>query len=165
MIGHGDRILLDSGSTTLLVAEGLLDHRITVAVNSVYSMNRLAEAPEADVIVIGGELYPPALSFVGRIAEEHVERMHFDLVLLGANGVSTRGLSVNNTAEVGVKQRMVAAGTRVVVLADSSKLGLDSLMQVAPLTAMDQLVTDTGASPQILAELCDAHPDLEVTLA
>ena len=164
-IGHGDRVLLDAGSTTLLVAEGLLGCRATVAVNSVYSMNRLAEAPDVQVIVIGGEIYPPALSFVGPMAEEHIGLLHFDLVLLGANGVSPRGVSVNNLAEVGVKQRMVAAGHRIMVLADSSKLGLDSLSRFAPLDAIDELITDAGADPAVLDRLRESHPGLEVTLA
>ena len=59
----GDWVLIDSGSTTLYVLDFLAGRRVTAAVNSVYSMNKLVDMPEIESILIGGALYRPALSF------------------------------------------------------------------------------------------------------
>jgi DeoR family fructose operon transcriptional repressor len=48
---------------------------------------------------------------------------------------------------------MVRAGQRVVVLADSSKLGREHLVRFASLDDVDVVVTDGGAEPAVLDHL------------
>ena len=165
MLADGDWVLIDSGSTTLYVADFLSGRHLTVAVSSVYSMNKLVEIPEIDSILIGGTLYRPALSSTGHLAERFVESMQFDKVLLGLNGVSERGISVNNPIEAGVKRAMISRGTTVIALADASKIGINSLVQIGTLDAIDILVTDAGTTNAQLRRLKKAHARLEVIRA
>jgi len=141
----GDWAIVDAGSTTLCVAHNLRDRRLTVAVNSVYAINELVEAAQLDVISIGGTLYEPALSFVGPLAEAFLAGLHCDWLFLGVNGVSRRGISVNNPHEAGIKRKMMEIAKQVVVLADASKIGLDSFVFLAPLSEVNVLITDSGA--------------------
>ena len=48
---------------------------------------------------------------------------------------------------------MARAAQRVIVLADSSKLGREHLVRFAAVEDVDVLVTDDGADPGVVAEL------------
>lgn len=165
LVQDGDWIIVDAGSTTLYVADHFMTRHLTVAVNSVYTANKLIGAPNVDLIQIGGSLYRPSLCFVGKMASEHLDDLHFDRLLLGVNGVAETGISVNNTTEIGIKQKMIDCADQVIVLADSSKLGIRSLARIAPLARIHKLVTDTTASPTILEQLREAQPEMEVLIA
>jgi len=165
LVQDGDWVFLDAGSTALYVADHFLSRRLTVAINSIYTANKLVDAPNIDLIHIGGSLYRPSLSFVGKLAEAHLDELHFDRVLLGINGVSETGISVNNVIEVGIKQKMIDSANEVIVLADCSKLGIESLARIAPLDRIHKLVTNKGASHEILTRIRKAQPKLEVLLA
>ncbi|MEA3239178.1 MAG: DeoR/GlpR family DNA-binding transcription regulator, partial [Candidatus Bipolaricaulota bacterium] len=65
LIEDGDRVIIDSGSTALLFARKLRDRKLTVLVNSVYTLNELTGAPHIELITVGGSLYEPGMSFVG----------------------------------------------------------------------------------------------------
>jgi DeoR/GlpR family transcriptional regulator of sugar metabolism len=55
--------------------------------------------------------------------------------------------------ETPVKQRMIESAGRVIVLADSGKLGRSSLSLITPLTAGHTVITDAeaeGAKSQVL---------------
>ena len=165
VIQDGDRVVLDAGSTTLYLANLLCYRRLTLAVNSVYSMNKLVDAPDVDLIVIGGTLYKPALTFAGELAEAFLDRLHFDKAVLGVNGVTPRGVSVNNPQEAGIKRKMIDQAERVVVLADSSKINIDSLVRIDSLDRVDVLITDTPIPAPVTKRLRGAHPQLEVLVA
>lgn len=159
----GDKVVIDAGSTTLFLARQLRDRELSLVTNSVYALNELVNAPRAELIVVGGVLFEPGLCFVGSLAECFLEGIVADIAFVGINGVSRRGISVNNALEAGVKQRMVRAGSRSVILADSSKLGMDSFLKIVPLAEVDTLITDNNAPPDVVDELRDAG--LEVLLA
>jgi len=165
IIQDGDRIILDAGSTTLYLADLLYHQRLTVAVNSVYTMNKLVDAPNLDLILVGGTLYKPALSFGGALGEGFLDRLHFDKTILGVNGVSDRGISVNNSQEAGIKRKMIDQAGRVIILADSSKIGIDSLVRIRTLDRVDTLITETPIPPRLEKSWREVHPELEVLVA
>ena len=47
---------------------------------------------------------------------------------------------------------MVARAKRVVIIADSSKLGGHAFARICPIERVDTLVTDSGATPAQMAE-------------
>jgi DeoR/GlpR family transcriptional regulator of sugar metabolism len=165
LVQDGDRVILDAGSTTLYLADLLSHRRLTIAVNSVYSMNKLVDAPSVELILIGGTLYRPALSFTGELAEGFLDRLHFDKAILGVNGVTAHGISVNNPQEAGIKRKMLERADCVVVLADSSKIDIESLVRIEPLDRVDVLVTETPIPKAAAKRLKNAHPKLEVLIA
>lgn len=165
MLQDDDRVILDAGSTTLYLADLLCHRRLTLAVNSVYSMNKLVDAPNVELILMGGTLYKPALSFTGELAEGFLDRLYFDKVVLGVNGVTEHGISVNNLQEAGVKRKMMERAKCVIVLADSSKIGIESLARIEALDCVDFLITDRLIPAPVSKRLMDAHPRMEVLIA
>ena len=163
LVEDGDRVIIDSGSTALLFARKLWERKLTVLVNSVYTLNELIGAPHIELITVGGSLYEPGMSFVGPLAEAFLDKTHVDKVFLGVNGVTVKGISVNNVQEAGIKGKMIGAADQVIALADASKIGINSFAFLASLKHVHALVTDSGIRPENLEELRESG--MEVLLA
>jgi len=148
-------VLLDAGSTTLFLAEELAARRLTIASNSVYAINLLVDAEDVSLLVVGGELYRPSLSYVGALAEAFLDHLHFDVLFLGTNGVTAKGLSMNNSAEAGIKRKMIDRAKHTVVLADRSKIGVSSQVIIAPLDRVDTLITNATCENTAVQELVE----------
>jgi DeoR family transcriptional regulator of aga operon len=70
------------------------------------------------------------------------------------------GVTNINLPEAEVKELMVAAAERVIVVADASKLGRVSLGTIAPLERVDLILTSDGADPALVAELTAASVEV-----
>ncbi len=165
LIREGESLILDVGTTTLEVARVLKRRRnLTVIVSNLRAAFELASQPAIQVIVVGGRLRASELSMVGHIAEETLRAFHVDLAIIGVGGITPeQGLTEFNVDEAGVKRVMIAQARRKVVVADHTKLGKVMLAAVAPLAAVDTLVTGREADPAAVARLREAG--LEVLLA
>lgn len=162
LVSSGQSILLDVGTTTLAVAQALKQRTdledLVVITNGLHIALELeSEIPRFTVIVTGGALRPLQHSLVHPLARAVLDQVHADIAILGCNGVDVAGGVTNvNLPEAEVKQLMVAAAERVVVVADASKLGQVSLGTIASLDQVDLIVTSDGADPDLVAELSDA---------
>jgi DeoR family transcriptional regulator, fructose operon transcriptional repressor len=148
-------VLLDGGSTTAALAEVLpTDRRLYVATNSVPIAARLSASPAVTLHVLGGRVRGITQTAVGDATVRALRDLRLDVVFLGTNGISAgHGFSTPDEAEAATKRAMVRAAQRVIVLADSSKLGREHLVRFAAVEEVDVLVTDGGADPGVVAEL------------
>jgi DeoR family transcriptional regulator of aga operon len=88
------------------------------------------------------------------LAEEMLERMAVNTVLMSARAVHHRlGLMEANAVEAALKRSILARADRVIVLADSSKLGRVAVHRVTGVDHIDALITDCGADSDELAEI------------
>ncbi|OZB49437.1 MAG: D-beta-D-heptose 1-phosphate adenosyltransferase [Cellulomonas sp. 14-74-6] len=156
----GGAIILDAGTTTIRLAAMLpTDRDLTVVTHGLPIVTVLAGRPNITVHLVGGTVRGRTLAAVGSWALAALTQIHADVVFLGTNGVTVeRGLTTPDLAEAQVKRALVAAGRRVVVLADHTKLGVSDFALVAPLSAVDVLVTDTDAAPELVDEIEAAGP-------
>jgi DeoR/GlpR family transcriptional regulator of sugar metabolism len=98
------------------------------------------------VIALGGTVREEELSCVGPIATATIARYQADVAVLGAAGVSVRcGITEFDDDIAEVNRAAIAHSSRLVVLADASKIGVDGHAVVAPAAAMSLLVTSAGA--------------------
>jgi DeoR family transcriptional regulator, fructose operon transcriptional repressor len=153
--GRNGSLVLDGGSTTAALAELLPGDRQLLAVtNSVPLAARLSASPGVQLHVLGGRVRGVTQTAVGESTVRALADLRVDVVFLGANGISAgHGFSTPDEREAAVKRAMTSAGQRVVVLADSSKLGREHLVRFAAVEDVDVLVTDDGADPDLVAEL------------
>ncbi len=162
LVQSGQSVLLDVGTTTLAVARALKARRdlvdLVIVTNGLsIALELESEIPRFTVIVTGGALRPLQHSLVDPLADLVLAQVHADIAFIGCNGVdAVHGVSNINLPEAAVKTRMVASAARVVVVADASKLGRVHLGTVAPLGAIDALVTDSAAPAALDAELTAA---------
>ncbi|GAB2539748.1 DeoR/GlpR family DNA-binding transcription regulator [Brachybacterium huguangmaarense] len=156
-------IALGGGTTTAAVADTLVSRDdLTVVTNSLSIAHAISMHPNLRVIMTGGVVRSCSYELVGRLAEHAFTAMNIGTAILGADGVSARGgITTHDDIEAQTNAAMFRSAQRRVVVADSSKIGLVTLAQVAAIEEIDDLVTDAAADPRTLAELraagCRVH--------
>lgn len=124
----------------------------------------LADAPGIDVVMLGGAVRPLSHGLVGPLTELALDRLSFSVAFLGADAVDPiRGVGEPTLEETAVKERAAARSSRVVVLADSTKLDVHDAPAWARPGPNWTLVTDAEA-PQGLAATC-AEAGVSLVLA
>ncbi|HIC0010748.1 TPA: DeoR/GlpR family DNA-binding transcription regulator [Escherichia coli] len=141
MIHEGMTVILDSGSTTMLIAEGLMTAKnITVITNSLPAAFALSENKDITLVVCGGTVRHKTRSMHGSIAERSLQDINADLMFVGADGITTfnEGYSVSGA--------MVTAANKVIAVLDSSKFNRRGFNQVLPIEKIDIIITDDAVS-------------------
>ncbi len=146
LIKSGDTIILDSGTTTLEINNHLSDiQSLTVITNALNIANKLVEHEHVNVIVPGGFLRKNSLSLVGTTAEESFKNYFCDKLFLAVDGFNTtHGLSTPNVEEAHLNRIMISIARQVIVVTDSSKFHKRSFAFIAPITAVNIVITDSG---------------------
>ncbi len=146
LVRDGDSLVLDSGSSTYALAEALRVRRdLTVATNDIRIAHYFAARGGVRLLVSGGQLIDSVFTLVGPATLSFLAGLHVDWAFLGADAIDRAGgVSNFNTVEVPVKQAMIAAADRAVLLADSSKFGRRALASVVGIEAFETIVTDHG---------------------
>jgi DeoR family fructose operon transcriptional repressor len=164
MLPKQGTVLLDAGTTTARLAAALPDDaELTVVTNALPIATALASRPALTVHLVGGRVRGRTLATVDTWAVEVLAGLNVDVAVVGTNGISAeRGLTTPDLAEAGVKSAMVAAGRRVIVLADSSKVGNDQFARFAELRDVDAVITDSAIASADREALSAAGPEVVV---
>ena len=164
MVAPGSAVLLGPGRTTYALARRLVHlPGLTVVTNSVPVTLALLDAPQVEVIMVGGTLRRTIQAFVGPLTEQSLHGLRGAQVFLSGDGVtSERGLTTHNVFAAATDQSLVAAGKRVVVLADHAKVGAEAMCQTVPTESMDVLITDAKADVAELTRIAAAAVDVQV---
>lgn len=159
MIGPSSVVALDGGTTTLEIARLLVPQfKGTIVTNNLPAAIVLAENPNAEVIVIGGRLFKPALDTVGATLFGSVANMKFDYCFVGAASVDPgQGFGSLDYEEVQAKRALVKASTKVFCVASGEKIGTTSPFIFAPLYEISDVITDNQADATALRELEDSN--------
>ena len=155
----GTAIGISAGTTTYALARHLIDMPgLTVVTNSVPVADVLHRAGRGDqTIILTGGVRTPSDALVGPFAVAALRTMHLDQVFMGVHGMDPRsGYTTPNVLEADTDRALIAAGRRLVVVADSSKWGVIGISSIARLDEADTLVTDTGLSAEARAIASDA---------
>ncbi|MPY59596.1 DeoR/GlpR family DNA-binding transcription regulator [Streptomyces spongiae] len=151
----GETLLLDAGSTVGALAYELrTTEDITVATTGLTALQALADVETVHVECLGGTLRPLSQGFVGPLTEAALERMTFDRVFLGTDGISPElGICEADLRQTRLKELMAARADHVYVLAHAAKLGRRPFHAWTPLCEGWTLVTDVDAEPGVLEAL------------
>jgi DeoR family fructose operon transcriptional repressor len=164
MVEAGSAVLIGPGRTTYELARRLAHvPGLTVVTNSVPVTLALLDASHVEVIMVGGTLRRSIHAFVGPLTEQSLHGLRGAQVFLSGDGVtSERGLTTHNVFAAATDQSLVAAGKRVVVLADHSKIGAEAMCQTVPTESIDVLITDSRADATELARIAAVAVDVQV---
>lgn len=162
LLPDGGSILVDSGTTCLELVRNLpADLAISVVTNSLQASALLAEFPQVDLLFLGGRIRDVTGAGVGAWTIAALHSIHVDVAFIGANGITPEhGLTTPDQAEAEVKKAMVAAGSRVVCLADHTKMGRTQLCCFADLSRIDVVISDSGLDAALADELTAAGPEV-----
>jgi len=155
MIGIGEMVFLGSGTTTTYVAKALSCRSdITVVSNALTVIEELATNASMSVIGIGGFLRRNEYSFYGHFSESILKDLIVDKVVMGMRGIDPKhGLTSDFPMELNTDRQIINTGRMVIIAADYTKIGYVATSLVAPLTAIDIIVTDRKADPDIINQI------------
>lgn len=164
MITDGDAIALGAGTTTLALARLLTSFAdLTVVTNSMLAWSALQDAPGVQVILSGGLARRATHALVGPLAEQSLAGMYVSTVFISGNGLTAaRGLSTPDVLTAAVDRCLIRVAGRVVVLADHTKVGLETMAQTVAPEGIDCIVTDAQADEIELAQLRVLGPQVVI---
>jgi DeoR/GlpR family transcriptional regulator of sugar metabolism len=164
MVMPGDSILLGPGTTTQALARLLGDiPELTVVTNSLLVAQALMGSSRVEVVMTGGALRRSIHALVGPAAEESVRSLRASKAFISGNGFTPeRGLSTPSPLVAATDRAFAAAAQQVVVLADHTKIGVDTMCQTVPTSRVHTLITDREADPALLAALRGAGVNVRI---
>ncbi len=146
LIRNGETLLLAGGSTGLAVARHLDRHsNLTIITESLLVVQELLRQGHHRLIMLGGMIDADEQAVRGTLARQMLEQLCVDKIIIGARAVSVkRGISAETPEEAEFLRAFLNCGDQAILVTDSSKFHLSALAQLAPLTAVQTLVTDSN---------------------
>ncbi|HEU5087602.1 MAG TPA: DeoR/GlpR family DNA-binding transcription regulator [Roseiflexaceae bacterium] len=165
-VGTGDIVILEGGTTATAMAGFLADKDdLTVVTNGLATAEELRRhlPLSATIITAGGILRPESLTSVGPVTERFFREYHAHRLFLSATGITlNEGITDPRMLEIQVKRAMIQSAHEVIMLLDSTKFGVRSLMKVIDFDEMHCIITDTGVPEPLLNELRERGVDVIV---
>lgn len=155
-------LMINGGTTTLELAQNLPARSgLRIITNNLHLPSALPTGAAEEIFMVGGSVRVSAQATTGPLSSAFgIDRsddfdVRCDLAFIGVGAVSATGYSTGNVTEAGLMREMMRRSDRVVVLADSSKLGRSVFARIGQLEVADVLVTDGTPDPE-LAQALDA---------
>jgi DeoR family transcriptional regulator, aga operon transcriptional repressor len=155
---------LNGGTTTTEVARALASRPgLRVVTNALNIASELAVRSNIELVVCGGSARSESYELVGPLAELTLSNINIDIAVIGVDGVHpTAGFTTHHEVEAHTNRALVRAAERVIVVADSSKVGRRGFARITDIASASDIVTDSGAAPADLAELRRLGPQVHV---
>lgn len=146
MVADGDCVILDIGTTTMMLARELRGRPVTVVTASLAVLDVLRDDTEVELVLLGGIVRRTYHSLVGALTEDALRQVRANCAFLGASGVAADGTVLDTTlVEVPVKRALLATSQRSVLLVDRHKFPGTGALRVCGLDEFDAVITTTGA--------------------
>ncbi|MGV8977113.1 MAG: DeoR family transcriptional regulator [Cellulomonas sp.] len=155
MVGDGEAVMLGAGTTVFELAQRIAPlSRLTVLTNSMLVARAVARTPHVELVMTSGSVDAATFALVGSDAEKWMAGHRVSRAFISGAGLTLdRGLSSSHLASSGVERAIVGSAHEVVVLADHSKLGVETTYRVAPVARISHLVTDDSSDPTVIESL------------
>ena len=150
-------VILCTGSTSAALANQLRrvpPDGITIITYALNIANRMMDAPNVSLVMLGGFLRNPSTAFVGPHAEQMMQSLHADHCFMSTVGLDVEvGLTTLDIMEAQLNRVMMGSARQVTVLADSSKVGHRRLCPISDFRGVQRVVTDAGAPVEDVEKL------------
>ena len=145
MVKEGDTVLINSSTTAFYMFHLLSDMNITIITNNANALHTVDDA-KYELIFTGGGINTFKHSMVGPIALGALKNIRANKCFVGVSGISKNGiLSTALFQETAVNSGMISqANESVIVLADSTKIGIQHNFDIGSLDRVSHLITDSG---------------------
>jgi DeoR family transcriptional regulator of aga operon len=154
MVMAGQVVGLNGGTTTTEVARALATRSdlssgpapaITVVTNALNIATELAVRQHIKIVVAGGVARPQSYELTGPLATGVLEQVTLDVAILGVDGIdAVAGATAHHEGEASINQLMGRQARKVIIVADSSKVGRRAFARICGPAEVDALVTDAG---------------------
>lgn len=163
LIQPNQSVIIDAGTTVYHVAKYLESKSPQIVTNSLPVANLFASANRIEMVVSGGVVYPRLGVLVGPLAVEAFSKIHVDVSIMSAGGLSLDGITNSHGLLIDIQRAMIEAAQKVIFCFDHTKFGRKSVLPLCSLDCIDTIVTDHAAPIDLVQAL--RGTGIEVVLA
>lgn len=153
LVRPNQSVIIDAGTTVYHVARYLEEKTPQIITNSLPVANLFAGANRLEVVVSGGVIYPRLGVLVGPLAVEAFSKIHVDVAVMSAGGISLEGISNSHGLLIDIQRAMIRAAQKVIFCFDHTKFGRQSVLPLCGLDVVDTIVTDGAAPAELIEQL------------
>jgi len=141
-----EAIIIGSGTTVVSFASAIpKNKKLTVLTAAMNVTLALIDAPDIEIVQLGGVVRKSSSSVVGHFAEEMMTHFACSKLFLSADGISLDyGLTTSHMMEAHLNRQMINSVQKSIVLVDSSKFGKKGFGKICNLEDIDVVITDSG---------------------
>jgi DeoR/GlpR family transcriptional regulator of sugar metabolism len=153
LVGKGQILFIDAGSTNTALAKMLPEHHdLTVVTNAPDVALAVLGRPGFDVILLGGKLDAAIGGAIGSRTVRQAQDIRADLCFPGVCAIDPeRGLWTYDEEETVFKQAIIEASGESVAIATPDKLVASATHRTAPITDIAHLVVAADTDPAVVA--------------
>jgi len=153
LIHPNQSVIIDAGTTVYHVAKHLEDKSPQIVTNSLPVANLYSAAGRVELVLSGGVIYPRLGVLVGPLAVEAFSKIHADVAVMSAGGITLEGLTNSHGLLIDIQLAMIRAAAKVIFCLDHTKFGRRSVTPLCDLEQIDTIVTDSNAPSDLVAQL------------
>ncbi len=155
MIEDNDTIMLNSGTTTLLVFRALPQNlNLSIVTNSISIALEGTSNPNFNIILLGGLINSKYQFTFGDDAIRQLKSYHADKLILSVDGIDTEhGFSTYYDKEAEIDRIMLQQSSVNIVAADHSKFDRCAFTKISDLAVADYIVTDSDVPPALKSKI------------
>ena len=155
LIQPNDTIMLNSGTTTLLVFRKFpANYSLNIVTNSISIALEASGNPNYNVILVGGSVNTKYQFTYGNDAIYQIKKYHADKLILSVDGISAEhGFTTYYDKEAAVDVAMIEQSECRIIAADHSKFGHSAFVKIKGLQAVDYIVTNAQLSSNLAEKL------------
>jgi DeoR family transcriptional regulator, ulaG and ulaABCDEF operon transcriptional repressor len=146
-----ESIIINGGSSTYMMAEFLRPRRMNILTNSFVLAQELLENSDNQITLPGGEIYRKQSIILSAFENDTIQNYHGSKMFMGTPGISAFGVMETDPLLIRAEQKLRKRAEKLIVLADSSKIGVKGNLIFSALADVDIVITDSHADPDILA--------------
>ncbi len=153
-IKDGDTIFMNSGTTILQLLKQVDNRFINVVTNNILAYQCCPHI-KGELIYTGGTYKDTTKACHGDFATNVISQIYANLCILGVNGINAdNGATTSQLQETIVNGKMIEQCTgKVIIIADSSKIGKTFSFTSAKIQDIDILITGSEADPEELRKI------------
>ncbi len=157
LIAEGETVFLGPGAAVMAAAHTLADRSgVTIVTNALNVASYLVAHSRLVVVVTGGQVEREETALLGHLAELALEQLRADRALVGVGGIQVPdGLTADRLPGSELLRAVIGMVPQVTVVAPSSKWGHVGPAFLAPLEAVDTVVTSRDAPPAMVWDLTE----------
>lgn len=162
-VHDNDIVLIESGSTCVLLAEEIASERknVTIITNSNFIANRIRRNESVNIILLGGEYQKESQVSTGILAEQAVSNFYCDKMFVGIDGFDkNRGFTSLDLRRAETARAMAKQAEEVIVLTDTTKFNHKGPVALFQLSEIAKIYTDKMIQSDVVKFLRDQEIDL-----
>jgi DeoR family ulaG and ulaABCDEF operon transcriptional repressor len=145
LCADGETIIINGGSTTFMMAEFLVDKKLTTLTNSFQLARRLLATTAIDVMLTAGTVHRRQDLILSPFDNDTSPHHYAAKTFMGVAGIAAHGLMETDPLLVQAQNRLMGLTDELIVLADSSKFSRKANLILCALSRIGTIITDTGA--------------------